>query len=579
MKTKRVKFWAFLLVCSFGLLLYRLADIQLFSTEKFGDEQVNLLEQSVKQQSSSINLTSGRGELLDRNGQSLGKSQVKDIVLFPLIQTIGLPQSFKNLLEAETISLTDIETELKEPTYLSEMIGEEIDSDLYNEVKNRKIPGVMAVERSLLADPEIGQHFLGIVRENPNAYYNRYDESPILTDPKPIGISGLQKAFDPFLQSDNSKKLLYQVDGKGNPMLGLNVRYIGEQDPFYPVQLKTTMDLPIQNMAEKVVDNNGLEKGGLVLLDIESREVLAMVSRPSINSESPYQNQSIVNQMLVPFYPGSIFKTVVAAAAIENNTESLNRTYDCNTNLYGDEPSERKLGTLNFQQSFAQSCNNAFGTIGSKLVNANPQIFEEYTEKLGLLGPVGWTGDVFRYSNFKQFPAEKKGRVWGNKYDRNVEKAIRQTSIGQKDVKVTPLAVANMMATIANNGEKQYVRAVTDILYQNNTTMYTFKANKDNSNRIKSDTALRLQGLLEKVVTDGTGRSLDGLGVAGKSGTAETGQKGAYHHWFAGYFPKQNPKYAMVVVDLYQTDTDAQTYPVYKEVVQNINEMNGVSND
>ncbi|WP_186576488.1 peptidoglycan D,D-transpeptidase FtsI family protein [Aquibacillus kalidii] len=570
MKKSRVLVLASIMILFFSYILYKLVDIQLISTEQYGPNKVNLLAESVEQRSSEMVLSTGRGVLLDRNNIPLNNDIKKDVVLFPFLQSISLPKDITSELTDLSYNWKQKLKNEKEPVYLSELIGKEVDDALYNTLKEAAIPGMVAVQRTESEDPKIATHLQGLVRSNPEQFNKRYEGDSKQRKTQPLGISGIEKTFDPFLLSEKEEKLMYHVDAKGNPLLGLDLRYTGAQDAFYPLKIQTTIDSQAQKMVEKVFEKYKVEKGGLVLLDIDSREVLSLVSKPNINLDKPYKNDSLKNQMLTTHFPGSVFKTVVAAAAIESDQESINSSYNCNLDLYGEEASERQLGTLTFEQSFAQSCNYTFAEIGNKLVNQNVTILDDYANKLGLLGPVGWSGDVYHYDNFSQLPDEEVGHVWGNEHDPYVEKAIKQTSIGQKEVKVTPLAMANMMATIASDGLKQPVTVVKSILYNNNTTMKEFTSNKEIENTIKPETAGALQKLLEGVVENGTGNRLKPLPIAGKSGTAQTGKEDHYNHWFVGYFPKDDPKYAMVVVDLQQTYEKAKTYDIYKEVASNL---------
>ncbi|WP_226036983.1 peptidoglycan D,D-transpeptidase FtsI family protein [Aquibacillus saliphilus] len=570
MKKSRVYICALTITLFICFVIYKLADIQLLSTESYGPEQVNLLEESVKQRSSEISLSNGRGVFLDRANKRLNNESKKDIVLFPFVHSLDLPESLRAKLD---ILIPDWRTHIereKKPVYLSDIISTDVSTSLYEEAKQANITGIVAVERTIFLDPLIASHTLGIVRENSEEYKSRYEASGNGADSTPIGISGLEKTFDSFLVSTSDETLKYHVDARGNPLLGLNLRYQGTGDYFYPVKVQTTIDSDIQYMTEQVIDQHQITKGGLVLLDIETRDVLAMVSRPKIDESNPYSDNTLQNQMLTAEFPGSIFKTVVAAAAIEQSPLSLERTYDCDNNLYGDDTAARTLGILNFQESFALSCNFAFGEIAKVLMHADKEILEKYADKMGLLEPVGWSGDLYHFEQFSQFPEEEQGTIWGNNEDKFVERAILQTAIGQKEVKITPLAIANMMATIANNGVKGQVRIAKKILYNNGTTMMEFKPMIKQENLINKETALQLKRMLIDVVENGTGQSLKGARVAGKSGTAETGRNGENHYWFAGFFPSEKPKYALVVVDLDQISGESKNYQVFQEIATNL---------
>lgn len=556
MKDRRMKGLAVSLIFLYVLLLYRLADIQLLSPKDFGPEGVNLLSESVQQRTQHIPLHNGRGEFVDRNHESITHPKINDIVFFPFVKKLAYPiDQIASLLGISSYEVQNWIEQSKEPFFLSDKLDENISNFQFGTLKKLKFPGIIAVERTLQGDPLSAQQFVGYVRENPNEFKQKY------------GVSGLEKSFDPFLQSKDEEKLLYHVDGIGEPLFGLNVKYVGHPSPFYPVKIETTIDLPLQKEAEQLIDEYQIEKGGLVLLDVTTRDVLAMVSKPDVNPKDPL----VPNQMLVASTPGSIFKIIIAAAAIQHPNVNIRRVFNCDVNMYNDGEPKRQLGMLSFEESFAQSCNRTFAELGQEMIAQDPNVIENYARKLGLTDRVGWKGNVFHFQDFKQFPSEEKPTIWGDETHKNGMKSIAQTSIGQLNVKVTPLAVANMMATIATGGVKKEVRGVSKILYQNNTTMTNFDIHVNVEDRISSYNAYRLRELLYKVVNDnkGTGQALQGLEVAGKSGTAEIEDGIDPHRWFAGFFPYDNPRYAMVVVSL-NAERSAPTYDVFRNMVEYI---------
>lgn len=138
------------------------------------------------------------------------------------------------------------------------------------------------------------------------------------------------------------------------------------------------------------------------------------------------------------------------------------------------------------------------------------------------------------------------------------------------------------MVAIARGGERKEVKIAEKVLYQNGTTMLSFQNKRPEGGSIDRYTAQKLQKFLRQVVTSdkGTGRRFQDLpyGVAGKSGTAQTGsqdKKGnpLYHKWFAGYFPVEKPKYALVVVHLDETSGRAKTNDAFYDIVKKVNEI------
>jgi cell division protein FtsI/penicillin-binding protein 2 len=333
-------------------------------------------------------------------------------------------------------------------------------------------------------------------------------------------------------------------------------------------------------MSEELVDKHGIKKGGLVLLDIESNSVLASVSRPAINPNDPYSGSGITNRMLKQEIMGSIFKTVVAAAAIDQNLDDPTRLFNCSIKINGEPELKYNYGMLSFTDSFARSCNRTFGELARELQKKDKELLEEYAAKLSLTGTVGWKGEVYHTNNFKQLVDEDKGRVFLTEEAKNDPNFAAMSGIGQHEVRATPLAVANMMATIARGGKKEMVRTASKIEYKNGTTMVNFDKQELSGDTISPYTAMKLQKLLREVVVNpnGTGKWFKDLPyeVAGKSGTAETGKyqddTQLHNKWFAGYFPYQNPKYALVAVNLDVLDTEGGVNLLFADMVKMLHE-------
>jgi penicillin-binding protein 4B len=577
---------AMLIVSLAGLLclLGRLIQIQLISTESFSKHDINLLESSVRQRSQEIVIDNGRGNFLDRNGELLTHKKVPVLVLFPFLSRIDWDvEKVARISGVPKSELLSAIKEAKEPFAFGDPKPIKLTPSQMEKINALKIPGVFAVERKYELAKLPAEQLIGLIRENPKEIEKRYPDKELSPDTL-IGVSGMEESFDEFLIPEGKSKLVYHVDGDGAPLFGINVRYVAPANPFYPINIKTTIDKELQEKAETLVDQNNIKRGGLVLLDIETNSVLAMVSRPTIDQKDPYNGAGISNMMLKQQIMGSVFKTVVAAAAIDYDLDKPERIFDCSRKINGKPDLQYQHGMLNFTSSFARSCNNTFGQIAKELQEIDPNLLEEYANRLGLLGPVGWQGAVYHTSVFKQMADENRGRVFLSDEARKDPNFVAMSGIGQHEVRATPLAVANMMATIARGGKKEMVRVASKIQYKNGTSMIDFKEEVLKGETIAPYTAMNLQKLLREVVINehGTGRGFQNLPyeVAGKSGTAETGvytdDKQHYNKWFAGYFPYQNPRYALVTVNLDAFDNEGGVNLLFADMVKIIsdNEQN-----
>lgn len=563
-----------------SLLVGRLVQVQLISTESFTDQHINLIEASVKQRTQSLVIDEGRGRFIDRNGLPLTHDYFPSVILFPFLNGLEWPKDkLASILGMNSSEIDRLLADAEKPVVLSDSLTDE----KMAQINELDYPGIVALYRQFELEEKTAEHVIGVTRENSDTFMERYAEKvekENYSPHTPIGVSGLEEAFDEIILPEGSTKLLYHVDRFGGPLFGIDVRYMSPSNPYYPLTVKTTLDRNIQQLAEKTLNDFQVKKGGLVVIDIETNEVVAMASHPSLDPNNPTEGAGAHNLMLEPHFPGSVFKTVVTAAAIEENIVDNEMVFNCDLDIRGDLQKEEKdrKGTLNLEASFAQSCNYTFGEIGKLLVEKDKEALDKYAAILGLTETVGWKGDMFGFDNFVQIPKEKKNMVWRNDEEKGVPLAVAQTSIGQKDVKVTPLAVANMMATIARGGESKEVKLVSDILYKNGTTLFTFPEHKRDVEKLSSYTVMQLQHLLREVVEGdtGTGWRMKGLSyeVAGKSGTAQTGKftednRELYNRWFAGYFPIQSPKYAMVMVELDVVDEN-NVSSVYAKMVQDV---------
>lgn len=555
---KRAIFTLCFWLLGIALLMGRLIQVQLVSTEDFTKHHVNLIEDSVNQRSQEMVVDHGRGNLVDRNGEYLTEEKLPVLILFPFLSKMDWDIStVASIMKVSEYTLMNEIKKNDKPFAFGEPDPLLLSKEQMDKINSLKIPGIFAVEKKYNLADYPAEQLIGIVRENPTELKKRYPDKE-LSSQTLIGVSGMEKSFDEFLLPEGKSKLVYHVDGDGSPLFGINVKYVGPANPFYPVNIKTTIDMKIQKKAEELVDQYGIKKGGLVLLDIQNNSVLASVSRPTINKEDPFNGLGMHNMMVEQQIIGSVFKTVVAAAAIDYNLDDPKRLFDCDV-INGKPDLQHQYGNLNFTNSFARSCNNTFGTLARELKDIDPNILEDYAKRLGLIEKVGWTGDVYHFEQFSQIQDEEKGRVFVNDQDKKDKNFVYYSGMGQHEVRITPIEVANMMATIARGGKKEMVRVASEIEYKNNTSMTEFDKKILPGETIAPYTAMKLQKLLREVVVNenGTGRWFQNLPfeVAGKSGTAQTGifnenEQELNNKWFAGYFPYKNPRYALVTVNL-----------------------------
>jgi penicillin-binding protein 2 len=324
----------------------------------------------------------------------------------------------------------------------------------------------------------------------------------------------------------------------------------------------------------------------VVVMDVNSKEILALASRPTFNpyevpkivdatqrngfsNDTPepspcVENGSLNNRSLMAYHPGSIFKILVTAAALEEKLVSVEEQFNCEGSyVFNDEvsiPCLRKKGhgKINFSQAFALSCNPTFIETGLRLKRTG---LLNYADQFHLTDET-----LLGYGNY-----QAKSYITIE----NADPAVGNACLGQEGVMLTPLQICNLVATVADNGRygpPVLVRYTID--REGNKQMLTRPTKKQ---VISPQTAQILQQLMEKVITEGTGRTafLTEVSVAGKTATSQTGnydQDGneILNTWFAGFFPADNPRWAIVVLVEGGKSGAENAAPVFKTIAHQI---------
>ncbi|WNC16778.1 penicillin-binding protein 2 [Brevibacillus brevis] len=546
----------------FGLIA-RLWWIQLGAPHRFSKRGIDLVKSAVKQRQQSIVLHSGRGDIRDRNGYAFTGEEHRALILFPLARgslegTDGLSR-LAAIVSEPVDRLADIMERAKAPLVLRDSDGRMIvlTEGQAEKVNALGIPGIVALEvTERYRQEEVAKHVIGFINQNPGMVEQLYPDewaSGKMNADSTIGASGLERSFDRFLQGVEPSILSYYVDGQGKPLRGLDIRYSRQDNEYYPLSLTTTLDVSIQRSMERIADQAGLERGSIVVLDAQTGDVRALVSRPKYDqTKVDLRTDSWKNRAVKQLPPGSVFKTVVAAAALAEGVVSPTDRFTC-TGEYGKYHfscwKKDGHGSVTMEEAYAQSCNIAFAEIAKRVGGDK---LEEYAKRLGLSTYVGHvTPHLFKLDGFRQVDGEDPGAIFAQGVSRRDEGVLIQTAIGQRDVRVTPLQAANMVVAILRGGQPSQVRLVGEITYRNGQPFHQFPRQDLPVPGIDYVTASKLRKLMRKVVTDGTGKALDGAlwEVAGKSGTAQTGGDETRNHlWFIGYAPADQPQYAICVV-------------------------------
>ena len=383
------------------------------------------------------------------------------------------------------------------------------------------------------------------------------------------GAYGLEKLFDSELKSDASLKVTHITDPFGKPLkkepvAKENASYIPERN------LKTTLDYKIQKIAEEAADKY-LPRGAIVIINTQNFDVLAMVSRPNfdqnnIKSSLKAEGSPLMNKALCSYNAGSIFKTITAAAMLEGGYKSSD-AFEC-TGVYNAEGKEFLCnslsghGVLDFKTGFAKSCNCFFYNGGT---NIGGVAISQTAQKFGM-GKKLLNCDI----------GESAGMV--PERENYSKRECANLSIGQGEILVTPLQAANMMAIVASGGVAKKINLADAIVDEKGAAVKNLR-NEGSERVISKENAAFLADMMREVVLEGTGQKVQNgiVAVAGKTGTAQTGwienNEEMTHGWFCGFFPYDNPRYAMAVLSENGKNGSESCIPAFREIVLKINEL------
>lgn len=578
---KRIFLSLICIVVLISILTGRLFWIQVVDSHSFSARHIDLVQHSVFQRAKGVVLDSGRADFYDRDMQPLTGKVVQVLAIFPVDPPYLLEQRMSIIADTLGVSQEDW------MNYIHQLTEPQLWSGLYpsqnpvhltpNQVETLSSLNLSSIHvvpyKSRYSKPFLASHLIGFIGQNPQRIeeeYQRRMNKGVLTLNSKIGASGLENTLDPFLQGVEKISLSLYTDGKNRALAGLNVRMNSPTNPFYPLKAVTTLDKNIQTEIEAAIDHMNVQQGAVVVLDAANADIVSMVSRPHFDpNHVNLLKGDWGNKSLKAAIPGSVFKTVVAAAALEGGWVKPRELFQCNGSLGKYDLScwkERGHGQITFEQAFAQSCNVTF----AKMIERIPSSFVEKTaEKFGLMQQVGWSSESWASeTELVQLDAEEKGKVFAPETSKNDGGVRAQTSIGQRDVMLTPLQAANLMVTLLHDGEVKSPRSVKELRYHNDGLFISFpeKVLISKSKGVSRHTARTLLHWMEHVVIDGTGQALkqSDWKLAGKSGTAQADVKGEKHEnqWFVGYGPVDHPKYAVAV--LVQTDGKGHTHQAIK---------------
>ena len=514
-----------------------------------------------------------RGYIYDRNNNLLVSNQPSyDVMIIPgLVKELDTLE-FCDLLK---ISKTYFDNKIERTSRYSRRIPSVFLAHLSKEdygflaEKIRKFEGFYIQKRNLRQyNTKIGANVLGYVAEvnrsnlEKDDYYSQGDI---------IGKQGVELSYEKYLRGEKGIKFI-QKD-RFNRDIGSYNNGLNDKNSKAGNDLIITIDSELQEYGELLMSN---KKGAIVAIEPSTGELLSLVSAPSYNpnllvgrersknyfelyKDSIYK--PLIDKGLLSTFPaGSPFKVIVGLIALQENVINDKNTIFCGGEyIYGRNKKSMKChcggGYRNIYNAISESCNSYFADAYRKTISINNNISENFDM---------WSEGVksFGLGNYlnNDLPIGKKGMIPNSEFYDRWYPDFRwgpttnlSNSIGQGEILVTPIQLANMIAAVANKGYYYTPHIIKQI--QGDSIPLRFR--QKNIIEIEKKYFDIIEVGLAKVYKSGTGKLLNvpGIEICGKSGTAENftkinGKKTQLtdHSIFVAYAPKNDPQIAIAVL-------------------------------
>ena len=540
-------------------LIGRLVYLMIFCSEYYGNKAENLHERE-------RDIKAARGKLLDANGTVLATNK-------------------------SVCTISVIHNQIEEPEKVIEMLVREL--GIPEETARKRVEKVSSIERvktNVAKETGDAIRAYGLSGVKVDEDYKRYYPygtlaSKVLgfTGADNQGILGLEVKYDEYLQGTNGK-ILTLTDARG-----IEIENAGESrlEPVNGYDLCLSLDYNIQmyceQAAKKVCTKKSADSVSVIVMNPQNGELMAMVNYPEFDLNDPFtlagdtgeavsaeEKQNLLNKMWRnqcisdTYEPGSTFKIITAAAALEEGVVKLDDAFFCPGYKIVEDRRIRCArttghGAETFETGIMNSCNPVFMELGERLGAEN---FVGYFKQFGLLSKtnIDLPGEVGTIMH----KTENIGPV-----------ELATISFGQS-FQITPIQLVTTVSSIINGGTRVTPHFGVSVQDADGNTAKTFSY-ETHENICTAETSETMRYLLEKVVSEGTGKNakIEGFSIGGKTATSQTLPRSdhKYISSFLGFAPADNPQVLVLVVinnpqGIYYGGTIAA--PVAKEIFENI---------
>ncbi len=525
---KTIAVTMFLLLAAIVALVGRIAWVQFV-------EGRQLTEKSRTQLRDSKLLQSPRGTIYDRGGRELAISSLRKSLYVN-------PREFN-----------------KEPAAMAARLAPILDMKVET-VRDRLLAGGSFVWLKRTLEPEAAQKIVDLIKAENIRGLNFIEESKryypndglaaqvlgfVGTDD--VGLSGIEMALDKTIKGELVKQAV-DTDSYGIPILRSSVMFKPvKQGKSVYLTIDSAIQFIVEQSLDKVMARTQARGATVIIMNPRNGEVLAMASRPGFDPNRFYRygaGEWKNRAVSVIYEPGSTFKAVVAAAALQEKAIGINERFVDKGYI---EVSGRRIknwsgdsyGTVPLADVIKNSINTSFVQIGLRL---GAERLNNYARAFGF----GQATDI-------ELPGEEEGLLFKSQDMRDSD--VATMAIGQS-IAVTPLQLLTAVAAIANDGVLVKPYIIKEV-YNADGSLASATPTQRVRQVISPETAKLLTGLMEKVISEGGGKraAVKGYRFAGKTGTAERLKEsgggyeaGRYIASFVGFGPTEDPQVAALVV-------------------------------
>ena len=407
---------------------------------------------------------------------------------------------------------------------------------------------------------------------------DRYPQTPTLAhilgylNGSGEGVAGIEKAYNDYLSTDcGGISVRYPVDAVGRVLPG-EERTVEDTSNLQEKGVVLTINSELQTLAETAA-RKYLKKGAVVITSLPDNALRAVVSLPDfsaadVSASLNGADSPMLNRAFSSYNVGSVFKLVVAAAALEAGI-SPDETYECVGQIDVDGQafhcfSGKGHGVVDLNDAIAYSCNAYFVQLAQKV---GEKKVLEMARKMGFGQEISFAEGMVSASG-----------VLPDENELSIPRALANFSFGQGSLMATPIQINNMVSTIASGGEYHTPYLVEGLVDEDR---HFIEQHEEESGRwvMSPQTAVQLMKYMKSSVEYGTSKQgkPEHLTAGAKTATAETGLKDGDREiiqaWYTGFYPAENPQYVITILAEDGDGGGKSCGPVFQEITGGLYEI------